>query len=138
MILSTFEPAVPLGAAGLGKAPGVPLGLRGSTSMSSGLRSGVALIDAAGQSLEDLHDVRKALAEAEREAARTEARRQFADEVRARTAPTAPESDAGVSAPAERPSAPSDGGSQQAVAAAQIAAIRGEPAGRGSFVNLAV
>ena len=137
MILSTVEPAVPLGSAGLQKTSGVPFGLRGATSLGSGLRSGVVLIDAAGRAAEDLQKVRTALAEAEREAARAEASREFADQVRARNAASAEDSgasdEAGASDPAQR-----DENALQAVAAAQIAAVRGEPAGRGSFVNFAV
>ena len=137
MILSKIEPVIPLGPAGLQKSAGVPVGARGATSLGSGLRSGVVLIAAAGQAVEDLQKVRTALAEAEREAARAEASREFADQVRARNAASVEDSaasdESGASDPAQR-----DENALQAVAAAQIAAVRGEPAGRGSFVNFAV
>jgi len=133
MIQSIFASLTPVGAATPQRAEGLPFGARGSIALGSGLRSGVALVDVAGRATEELHEVRKALSEARREEIRTEARRQFADEVRARSEPE-PEQAAGGT---------SDGGAvedeaSQAIVAAQIAAVTGDTTGRGSFVNLAV
>lgn len=133
MIQSTFASYTPVGTPVSQRAEGIPVGARGSIALGSGLRSGMVLVDVAGQATAELHEVRKALAEADREAVRSEARRQFSEEVRARTDPD-PEEAADVGTDG----AQGQGEALQAGVAAQLAAAGGETAGRGSFVNLAV
>lgn len=133
MIQSTFESLTPVGAAARASAGGLPFGARGATALGSGLRSGLVLVDAAGKATAELHEVRKALSEAQRDEVRAEAKRKFADEVRARTEPEAEETSG-----TESDSGLGEGNPLQAVTAAQFAAIIDGTAGRGSFVNLAV
>lgn len=133
MIQSSFESLAPVGASARSLAAGLPFGARGAMALGSGLRSGAVLIDVAGQATANLDEVRKALAEAQREEVRAEARRAFTDEVRARTEP-----DGADPAGAVAEGGLGEGDALKAVAAAQIAAVTGETAGRGSFVNLAV
>ena len=133
MIQSTFESLTPSGTSARSLPGGLPFGARGAMALGSGLRSGVVLVDVAGQAAADLNEVRKALAEAQREEVREEARRQFADEVRARTDPEAVEASATGSEKGR-----GEGDALQAVASAQIAAISSDTFERGSLVNLAV
>lgn len=136
MIQSTFASVPPVGASASSRAEGLPFGARGSTALGSGLRSGVVLVDAVGRATQELDEVRKALAETQREEIRAEARRQFADEVRARSNPELEQTD---SDPADRPDrASGEDTALQAVVAAQLAAVTGDTVARGSFVNLAV
>ena len=134
MILSTFVPSAPLGSEGRIKTGGVPFGARGSMSVGSGLRSGVTLVEAADRAAAELNEVRQALAEANREDARSESRRQFADAMQARTAPdqTLPTIDV---EPADRSRATD---AVHSVLAAHVGPVAGQAGDRGSFVNVAV
>ena len=134
MILPTFVPSAPIGLEGRIKTGGVPFGARGSMSVGSGLRSGVTLLEGVDRAAAELNEVRQALAEAKREAARGEARRLFSDAVQARisgdeTLPTI-----------EVKAADGANGSDavHSVLAAHVGSAPSQAADRGSVVNVAV
>ena len=112
----------------------LPLGLRGSIALGSGLRSGVVLLDAADQATAELRAARETAAEAARDAARAEARVKEAEERNPRatgeTQERAPINTGRFGL--------SEGDAERSINAAQAAGESGERAGRGAFVNLAV
>jgi hypothetical protein len=112
----------------------VPLGIRGSIALGSGLRSGVVLLETANKAAAELEAAREAAAEAARDAARAEADLRVAEEESARA-----EGEGSSQAPVNTSQfGLSEGDAERSINAARSAGESGERTERGAFVDLAV
>lgn len=121
---------------------GVPVGLRGSVSLGSGLRTGVTVVERAIQTSAELGEARERAREALAEQARLESEAAEAEraarreELRAQPTETAP----ATSPPQTTAPAPgADGESnRQTIEAAVAAGEAGEETPRGAFVDFSI
>lgn len=138
--VSSLSPSVYGGVPGTGAASqnpaGVPLGLRGSVSLGSGLRTGVTVVEHAIRLSTQLGEARERAREALEEQAQREAEVAESDEAARRDELRSQAADDADSPTAS--TAPDDESTRQTIVAAVAAGQSGQEPPRGAFVDFSV
>lgn len=125
------------GRGGAGSDPGgVPVGLRGSVSLGSGLRTGVTVIERAIQTSAELGEARERAREALAEQARLEGEAAAAEQAARRE--ESREAEPATPPPQTATAEPDDGSTRQTIEAAVAAGQAGEETPRGAFVDFSI
>lgn len=127
------------GRGGAGSDPGgVPVGLRGSVSLGSGLRTGVTVIERAIQTSAELGEARERAREALAEQARLEGEAAAAEQAARREESREAEPATPPPQTATATAEPDDGSTRQTIEAAVAAGQAGEETPRGAFVDFSI